>query len=463
MNQEIKDITGITKKNLFENGLFSKLDIRKIILPLIAEQALLLSLGTFDTLMVSSAGEKAVSGVSLVDTVNTLLIFLFSALATGGAIVVGQYLGNKNTKESRIASKQLLTVSLLVALFFMTICLVFNGQLLSLIFGHLDQGVLQNSKIYLYVTACSFPFIALYSSSAGLFRAMGNTRVAMTISLIVALLDIGANALFIYVFKWGAFGAAVSTLFSRIIASMIMLVLLRKPSLPISVRKYDFWRVNGAMMKTIFKISIPFSLESTVFQIGKIVLTGLIVTFGIEAITANAVTGSLTNIATIPGQAFWMVITTVVAQCIGAKEFEQARLYTKHLLKTAWALMIGMNLFLFVLLRPILSLYHLSDVTFSISYNIMMIHIFGFVTVWLISFALPNSLRASGDVKFPMMISAFSMFVFRIGFSYILAYGFGFGVYSIYLAMILDWTFRFICFLVRWQSGKWKNYAIVQE
>jgi putative MATE family efflux protein len=463
MNNETESVDTLTAKNLFEVGLFSKLDIRKIIIPLIIEQALLLSVGMFDTIMVSSAGETAVSGVSLVDTINTLLIFLFTALATGGAIVVGQYLGNKNTTDSKVASKQLLIISLALSVFFMAICLVLNQQLLSTIFGKIEEGVLSNAKIYLYVTACSFPFIALYSSSAGLFRAMGNTKIAMQTSLVVSILNVVFNALFIYVFQWGAFGVGLSTLFSRVIAAVVILALLRNPQLPIAVRSYDVWKIDKTMIKTIFKISIPFSLESSVFQIGKIILTGLIVTFGTRAITANAVTGSLTNVATIPGQAFWLVITTVVAQCIGAKEFEQAKLYTRYLLKFSTFLMLGLNIALVLLLKPILSLYHLSPETFSISYNIMMIHILGWVTVWVISFALPNSLRAAGDVKYPMMISAFSMFVFRIGFSYILAYGFGFGVYSIYLAMLMDWTFRFICFVFRWKSGKWREYAIVQE
>ncbi|GHU38270.1 MATE family efflux transporter [Bacilli bacterium] len=453
----------VTSKNLFEVGLFSKVDIRKIVLPLIIEQALLLSAGMFDIMMVSFAGEKAVSGVSLVDTMNTLLIFLFTALATGGAIVVGQYIGNKNTRNSQKASKQLLIISLLLSFLFMMVCLILNEQLLSTIFGKIDSGVLSNAKIYLYVTALSFPFIAIYSSATGLFRSMGNTRIAMNTSLIVAVFDIFLNVLFIYIFKWGTFGAGFSTLISRMVAAIVIIVLLRKPSLPIAVRRYDFWRMDWSMMKTIFKISIPFSLESSSFQIGKIILTGLIVTFGTRAITANAVTGSLTNVATIPGQAFWLVITTVVAQCIGAREFEQAKLYTRSLLKMSTILMLGMNLILFVLLKPILSLYHLSPKTFDMSYNIMLIHIIGWVTVWVISFALPNSLRAAGDVKFPMMISAFSMFVFRIAFSYILAYGFGFGVYSIYLAMLMDWTFRFICFIFRFQSGKWKRFAIVQK
>ncbi len=448
------------KENVFTHGIFSKQALKKIIVPLIIEQALMLTIGMFDTLMVSFAGESAVSGVSLVDTINTLIIYLLTALATGGAIVAGQYLGSKNSDKSNVAGKQLLIASLFISIFFMTICVLFNKQLLS-IYGDIDDEVINNAKIYFYITAISFPFISIYSSVAALFRAMGNTRIAMLNSLIMNIINIIGNAIFIYCLHLGAFGVALSTLISRIIAALSIVIMIRNKKLPLSIRSYAFWNIDIQMIKSILRISIPASLENSVFQIGRIVLASLIATFGTTAIAANAVTGSLINVATIPGQALGLALTTVVAQCIGAKEFKQAEQYTSYLLKLSWIFMIALNAFTLLLLTPILKLYNLSESTLSLSFNIMILHIVGWVTVWPMSFTLPNAFRAAGDVKYPMVISAISMIVFRIGSSYLLAFGMGLGALSVWYGMLMDWTFRCICFFIRWKNGKWKQYTVI--
>ncbi|MGO0907108.1 MATE family efflux transporter [Clostridioides difficile] len=442
--------------NVFKQGMFSKRSLRKIVIPLIVEQTLMLSIGMFDTLMVSSAGESAVSGVSIVDTINTLLICLLTALATGGAIVAGQYLGSKDSEKSKLAGKQLLIVSLGISLLFMSVCLIFNGQILSLFFGNIELDVMRNARTYFYITTVSFPFIAIYSSSVALFRAMGDTKTAMVSSFIMNIINIGINALLIYGLGLGVLGAALGTLTARIVGATTTMIILHNPKLPISIRLYPFWNIDFDIVKNILKISIPASLENSIFQIGRIILTSLIAIFGTSAITANAVTGSLINVATIPGQALGLAITTVVAQCVGAKEFEHATLYTKYLLKLSWIYMIVLNIGILLLLKPILGLYNLSDVTLSLTFTIMIIHISGWITIWPMSFALPNAFRAAGDVKYPMMISIFSMIVFRIGCSYLLAYGLGIGVLSVFIAMLMDWTFRSICFFWRWRSGKWK-------
>lgn len=446
---------------VWEDGLFSKQDIKKIVIPLIIEQALMLSVGMFDIIMVSFAGESAVSGVSLVDTINTLLIYLLTALATGGAIVAGQYLGSKNLEKSNLAGKQLLSASLGFSLLFMALCIIFNYQLLSLFFGNVELDVMKNAQMYFYITAVSFPFISIYSSAVALFRVMGNTKTAMTNSMIMNLINITINALLIYVFRMGALGAAIGTLTARIVGAISTIIMLRNRKLPIHIRSYSFWKVDLNMIKSILKISIPASLENSVFQIGRIVLASLVAVFGTSAITANGVTGSLINVATIPGQALGLAITTIVAQCVGAKAFEQAIFYSKHLLKLAWIYMVAFNVIILFMLNPILSLYHLSAETFTLAFTIMIIHIIGWVTVWPMSFALPNTFRAAGDVKYPMIISIFSMVVFRIGSSYLLAFGLGFGVLSVWIAMLIDWTFRCVCFYWRWKSGKWKQYTLV--
>lgn len=458
---KIKKISkDLQKIDVFQKGMFSKQSLKKIVIPLMIEQTLMLSIGMFDTLMVSSVGESAVSGVSLVDTINTLLIYLLTALAAGGAIVAGQYLGSKNSEKSNLAGKQLLTVSFGISVLFMTICLIFNHRLLSLFFGTIEHDVMRNARIYFYITAVSFPFIAVYSSSVALFRAMGDTKTAMINSLIMNVINIGINALLIYGLQLGVLGAGIGTLTARIVGATTTILMLRNPKLTISIRSYSFWDIDLNTIKNILKISIPASLENSIFQIGRIILTSLIAVFGTSAITANAVTGSLINVATIPGQALGLAITIVVSQCVGAKEFGHATLYTKYLLRLSWFYMAILNLGILLLLNPILNLYNLSNITFYLAFEIMIIHISGWITVWPLSFVLPNSFRASGDARYPMIISIFSMLIFRIGCSYLLAYVVGIGVLSVFIAMLMDWIFRSICFLWRWKSGKWKEHAL---
>ena len=282
--------------------MFSKTDLRKLIVPLIVEQVLAMTIGMADTIMVSSCGEVAVSGVSLVDTINILLINIFAALATGGAVVASQYLGNKDHQKANEAAKQLVYVTAILAVLIATICLVFHKPLLALVFGKIDTEVMNNVQIYFMVSAVSYPFISLYNGGAALFRAMGNSKISMYNSIIMNLINIVGNAILIYIFNWGIFGAAFATLVSRIIGSMTMLYMLRKPSLLISVRSYLHFKLDFKMIKTILQIGIPTGLENGMFQIGKILVAGIVTGFGTASIAANAVANNIAGLEIIPEQ-----------------------------------------------------------------------------------------------------------------------------------------------------------------
>lgn len=442
---------------------FDKNKLRKLIIPLIIEQALAFSIGMIDTIMVASVGESAVSGVSLVDSINFLFITLFTALATGGAIVAGQYLGMMDKKNSNNAAKQLVIVTFLLSTLVMILCITFNNQILSLIFGEVDADVFKNARTYFYMTTLAYPFIAVYNAAAALFRGMGNSKVSMVNSLIMNIVNIVGNSIFIFGFKWGVFGAAFATLLSRIIASISMLRMLRDPSLEISVTSYGFKDFDFKMIKKILRIGIPNGLENSVFQIGKIIMTSLVASFGTSAIAAHAVAGSLSGIGIIPGAALGLALMSIVAQCIGADEQEQAKKYTKKLLKQAWLYMTILNLVILVILKPVLQIYNLSEDAYSTVFRIMWVYGIGAILFWTPSFALPNALRAAGDVKFPMTISILSMFIFRIGCGYLLGYTTEVGVLSVWIAMVIDWVFRGFCFLLRWRSGKWKSYSVIKK
>lgn len=440
---------------------FSRKDLWMLIVPLVIEQALAYSVGMIDTVMVANVGEAAVSGVSLVETVNILLINLFAALGTGGAIVVAQYLGMQDTRNGNDAAKQLIIAVLFISLLIAALCLLANRPLLSLLFGQIEPEVMRSARTYFYITALSYPFIAVFSAAAALFRGMGNTRTAMLNALVMNVLNLIGNAVLMFVFGLGVLGAAISTLVSRVVAATIMLAMLRNPKLAVHVRGYSLRDVSYPMIRRILRIGIPNGLENSVFQLGRIIITGLVTLHGTTAIAAHAVANSLTGIEVIPGQAIGLALLTITAQCVGAKEYDQAKRYTKLLTGLAYASMIGFNAIMLVLIRPIIGLYHLSGGASVLAVQIMVVHGVGAMLVWPLSFTLPNALRAAGDVRYPMAVSILSMLVFRIGVSCLLVYGFHLGAISVWLAMVVDWIARSILFVHRFRGGRWKRMTVV--
>ena len=439
--------------------MFSKSDLRKLIIPLIIEQTLAISVGMIDTFMVTSAGEAAVSGVSLVDTINVLIINIFAAIATGGAIVVGQYLGAKNKAQAKHAARQLMVTTFLISLFIGLICLGLNNVILHLFFGEVTVDVMQQARIYFYITAISFPFIALYNSAATLFRSSGDSQTAMKTSLVMNVVNIIGNALFIYGFHLGVIGAAISTLISRIFAACFMLWLLKNPQLDIRVTNYSPHGLDFSMVKQIMQIGLPNGVENSMFQVGKIILTRLMIIHGTAAIAGNAVASSLMSVEVIPGTAIGFAMLTVVSQCVGAKELEQARSYTKKLLVLSYIGLACLNIPVLFGLKTLLGFYNLSIDAATIATHILLVHGVSAFILFTPSFTLANAFRAAGDVKYPMWVSIFSMFVFRIGAAYFFTYVLKLGPVSIWLGMSVDWLVRSALFVIRFINGKWLQFV----
>lgn len=379
--------------------------------------------------MISGSGEAAVSGVSLVDTVNILLINIFAALATGGAVVAGHYLGEKNKKLACRAAVQLLLFSTVSSM--------------HTVFGAIDQEVMENASVYMTITGISIPFLAIYNSCVALFRAMGNSKVTMKISILMNALNVGGNALFIYGFQMGVKGAAMASLISRIIAAFVIAILLMNPQFDIHIsRKFEL-RFDRALIKKILHIGIPNGMENSMFQIGKILVLSLVATFGTSSIAANAVSNTIAMFQVMPGMAIGLAILAVVAQCVGAKDYKQGRYYTKTLVQMTYICMIIINVLIFAFCPYILKFYHLTEETAKLTVLIIRYHTVCCITIWPLSFSIPYTLRAADDVVATMGISIGSMWIFRIAFSYILGKYFGLGVLG-------------ICFSIRYLKGKWR-------
>lgn len=448
---------------LDQKPLFSRQALVRLIIPLVIEQFLLMTVGMADTVMVTSAGEAAIAGVSLVDNINILLIQVFAALATGGAVVVSQYLGRREADHARTAAKQLLYAVAVVSTALMVLALVFRQHMLSLIFGQIEPDVMDSALAYFIATALAYPFMSIYNAGAALFRSMGNSRVSMFNSLIVNIINITVNAILIYGYGMGALGAGIGTLVSRIAAAVIILFLLQRPDCVLRIDRLFRPEFHWIMVRRILTIGIPNGLENGLFQAGKLIVLSLITTFGTAAVAANGIANSIASVVNVPGQAIGLAMVTVIGQCVGAQYLDQAVSYARKLMIICYLSMGTMCLILFCAAGPLVGLFDLSPAAAAMSVEVLRWCAVFTAVFWPMSFTLPNALRASGDAIFTMSISLASMFICRVALSYLFAcsWGLGMGLLGVWLAMFCDWIVRAVVFLVRFWRGKWKRIKLI--
>lgn len=445
------------------NLLFSRDALIRLIVPLIIEQLLLMTVGMADTVMVTTAGEATVSGVSLVDNINTLIIQIFSALSTGGAVVVAQYLGRQETHSAKTAAKQLLYAMTGISVVLMILALIFRQHILSLIFGQVEPAVMDSALVYFLLTAAAYPFMGIYNAGAALFRAMGNSKVSMINSFIINVINILVNAILIFGFGMGAAGAGIGTLASRIAAAVIIMVMLRHPGLTVQVDDIFHFEFNGSMIRRILFIGIPTGMENGMFQAGKLMVLNLITTFGTSAVAANAIANSISGVINVPGSAMGLAIITVIGRCIGAGDTRQAVHYTKLLVGCSYLSMLIMGSALFFSADFLVTLFNLSPEAMAMASQVLKCCAIANMLFWPMAFTLPNSLRAAGDAVFTMVVSLTTMFVCRVALSYVFAcsWGLGLGMLGVWLAMFCDWIVRAVCFLWRYWRGSWKKIHVI--
>lgn len=436
--------------------LFSNVDLKKLIIPLLFEQALAITVGMADTIMISSVGEAAISGVSLVDMLNMLIFGVLSALATGGAVVVSQNLGAKKIDEARKAAKQLLFVSLVLSLLIMIAILVWRKGILKILFGSIEPAVMNAALIYLMISAISYPFLGIYNSCAAIFRTMGLASITFKVSIIGNVINVVGNACCIFGLHMGVAGVAIPSLLSRVVMGIILFFMLRNSKYEVHFTKEKF-NVEFPIIKKILYIGIPSGIESGIFQLGRVLVVSIISGFGTVQIAANGVANSLDSIGCIAGQAMNLAMLTVIGHCVGAGDQRQIKYYMKKLLIITYVITAAINIPLLIGLNPVLSIYGLSAETTQLAWILVMIHNGFAILLWPMAFVFPNMLRACNDVSYTMVASILSMFLFRIGFSYILGVRYGMGAVGVWIAMVIDWCCRILCFVARYFSGSWKK------
>lgn len=441
--------------------LFSNKDLISLIIPLIIEQFLAITVGMADTMMVSYAGEAAVSGVSLVDMINNVIIALLSALATGGAVLISQSLGAGKKEEANLASSQLITLAFSVSSIITLVILVNSMGIIRFFFGGIENDVADACNTYLWITAISFPLLALYNAGSAIFRSIGDSKTSMKVSLVMNIINIAGNAIFVLGFKMGVAGVAIPSVISRGIAAFIILYLCfntRDMSLRLNTKQ--IFRIDKNLLRRMLYIGVPAGIENSLFQMGRVVVVSIIAGFGTVQIAANAVANNLDGLGVNIGNAFSIAMITVVGRCIGAKGYEQAEYYTKKILLWSYVSIAVTGGIILIFLNPFIDIYNISEATKELTAKLVMIYMGVGIFIWPLSFVLPNALRAGSDVRFTMSISLFSMVFFRIATSMFLAKTFGIGAVGVWWAMIMDWVFRSTCFVYRFYSGKWKTKAI---
>lgn len=446
----------------WDHMMFDRSTIWKLLIPLMIENLLASFMGMADSMMVTRIGSAAISAVSLTDAINNLVIQLFSAMATGGTILCSQYIGSGNPKKANAAARQVVLSMTSIAIVITLFAEALNGQLLRLVFGSVEPAVLSAAETYFRFTAASFPFLGLYQIGAAFYRAGGNSRFPMRVSVISNFMNIIGNAIFIFGFGWGVAGAAFSTLLSRILAVIILFVFLRKPKQVIVVRDYLI-RPDFDMIARILAIGIPSGIENSMFQFGKLAIQSSVSTLGTTAIAAQAMAIIFENINGIGGLAVGIGLMTMVGQTLGAGRKEEAKYYIVHLMDISnWIIIISCVL-TFVACKPVMWLAGMEPEAAKICYDMVIFITISKIFVWVPSFLPSYGLRAAGDVRFTMIVSSLSMWITRVAMVTYLIRVCGMGPIAVWIGMASDWCVRGAFFLYRFMSGKWLSHSVIEH
>ena len=432
--------------------------------PLVIEQILAVTLGAADTIMVSAVGEHAVSAVNIIDNINNLLIIAFIAMSTGGAVVVSQYIGRHDHDNSSNTAKQLVYIVILISLIITAAALLFRRPIIALFYGRIEPDVMNAALVYFFITSLSYPFLALYNANAALFRAAGNSRVPMRVSILINIINIGGNAYLLYVLHWGVAGVAISTLFSRIVAALVTTVLLiRSRSRFVSLSGLFRIRFFKPQIRSILNVGLPTGAEASMFQVGRLLTQRIFTYFGTSAMAANAVTSVVNSLLFMPGTAFGLAILTIVGQCAGAGDSEEAKKQTRKIMMLAYLTLFAISTVIYIFLEPMVNLFNLSQEAHDMAKLFLRVHCISMAVGWPMSFALPNALRAAGDNRYVMIIATISMWTVRVSAAYLFSFVCGWGPLGVWLAMGADFLVRGCLYCLRWMSGKWKDKKVIGD
>jgi putative MATE family efflux protein len=449
------------KKIDWNNVLFDNKALFLLLVPIVVEQLLNSFMGMVDTMMVSTVGSEAISAVSLVDSLNNLVIQVFSAMATGASIICSQYIGSKDEKNANKAARQVVLTVFTISITLVIICLIGRERLLRFIFGEVEDAVMEGCLVYFLITVISYPFLALFNAGAAFFRAGGNSKFPMKVSVISNIINIIGNAIFIYIFKWNVAGAALSTLISRVFCTVVIFYYLSRPRQVIVVKDYMKIRPDMPLIWKIMAIGVPSGIENGMFQFGKLAIQSTVSTMGTVAIAAQAMTNIMENVNGVFGIGVGIGLMTVVGQCMGAGRTEEAKYYIVKLCKIAWVGILFSCLFVFAITKPVTMLAGMEKESADMCLQMVKAITIVKPISWVGSFIIAYGLRAAGDVKFSMTVSTITMWCCRVALCIFLVRVYNFGPMAVWIGMFADWTIRGVIFSARFMSGKWLRHKVV--
>lgn len=442
--------------------MFTRHQIINLLIPLMLEQLLTGLMGIADTMMVTTVGESAISAVALVDSINTLVINLLTALAAGGVIVCAQYLGREDRDRANAAARQVLIVSLATSLGLAVLCLALRRPLLSLIFGRVEESVMDQALTYFFITALSYPFIGIQQTAAATFRAGGHSAQPMIVAAIANGVNIAGNAVTIYGMNMGVAGAALATTASRVVSGVVLLCMLRRRDLPISIRDYRRIRFDRPLAGMVLRVGVPTGVENSMFQLGKLMVQSTVSTLGTTAMAAQAMIQTLELVQTLPSQAIGTGLLTVAGQCMGAGRVDEMKRYTKRFCIYSEATIVVWSGIVMAATPLITKISRMTPASADLTIKMVLLCSVAKCILWVLAFTLPNGMRAAGDVRFSATVSALSMWIFRVGGSFLLCRVFQVGLVGIWLAWFADWLCRLIIYIWRFASGTWQGKRVIQ-
>ncbi|BBF44840.1 putative inner membrane protein [Lachnospiraceae bacterium KM106-2] len=435
--------------------MFSNKDLFSLFFPLVIEQGLEYLVGLADSLMVAQVGESAVSGVSLVDFIMALLISIFAAIATGGAVVVGQHMGAGQEEKAKETVNQLVKLALVASISIMILIFILRPFILYRLFGSITDDVRSAAGVYFMIVVPSIPFLALYNVGAAIFRTKGNSKLPMKIMLAMNILNVFGNAICVYVLKMGVAGIALPTLISRIGAAVIILFLAAKEKQELRIHGWLRTPFHNNTVRRILSIGAPFAFENGMFYLGRLVVLSVVAKFGTASIAANSVGGTIIMFEVLPGMAINLGLSVVISKCVGAGDYQQAKYYTKKVGAVIHVCFMISSAVVLLLMPLILRIYGLSDEATLMTWQIAISHAVLMCIIWPAGYMLPVVFRGAGEAKFPMVVSTTTMIICRIMFSYVFSLGFGMGMFATWVAMYLDWFAKAAIYMLYYKQDKW--------
>lgn len=436
--------------------LFDRKRLWNLIWPLVIEQLLNVLVGMVDVLMVAAVGEAAMSGVSLIDSISNLIIQVLFALTAGGTVVCARHIGSGDHKKAGKTTAQLIFLTISMTLVITAFFLIRGDAFLHILFGKIDQDVMANASTYLFYMALSYPFLALYHSGAAAFRAVGNTKISMLCSLFMNFFNIAGNAFCIFILKMGVKGVAIPTLCARILGALFILWILQYKKQPASIPSFGAIRPEGTTIRQILNIGIPNGLESGIFQFGKLFLQSLVSTLGTASIAGFAAASNLVTYFYLPGNALGAAMLTVVGQCYGAGQKQEAKHYVKILTFLNYAMLAVICGVMIAGRSFFVGMYNLSPDASHLGIGLLLSHAIAMI-IWPIAFLTPYYFRAIGKARFTMVVSVLTMWIFRIGLAYVFIRIFHMNVLGIWYAMYVDWIVRVIVYVIAFKKEKVTN------